>query len=202
MNKWLRAFLLLLQIGGGILGFVIIGRALWKTEQSQVTVMFNAAFLAVFAFGILAGIALIKKPVLGLVLSLIFQGIQIPLFASSAVSYNMFSGAFFNVYWYDSGWRTDFAFLASRFHLYLDDERSLFLGVNILALVLSAFLIRELWRYIARLRAARFAFADTPDQHDHSDQSDPPDQPDQPTADDSSPSVAASVTGSESWRSS
>ena len=77
MNKWLRAFLLLLQIGGGVLGFVIIGRVLLAGNQTPVTVMFNAAFLVVFAFGILAGVALIKKPGLGLVLSLIFQGIQI-----------------------------------------------------------------------------------------------------------------------------
>ncbi len=181
MNKWLRAFLLLLQIGGGVLGFVIIGRVLLEAGQTPVTVMYNAAFLVVFAFGILAGVALITRPGLGLVLSLIFQGIQIPLFASPVVSYNMFSGGFFNIYWYNNGWGTDFAILASRFYLYLNSQQPVFLGVNILALVLFVLLIRELWWHAAELRARRFAFADTPDQ---------------PADDHGSPSVA----GSGSWR--
>ena len=189
MNKWLRAFLLLLQIGGGVIGFVIIGRVLLQTDQTQVTVMFNVAFLAVFAFGILAGIALIMKPGLGLVLSLIFQGIQIPLFASPAVSYNMFAGGFFNIYWYQNGWGTDFAFLASRFYFYINGQQPLFLGVNILALVLSVLLIRELWYHAEVMRAGRFKFADTADR---------PADPDEPDMDieHGSPPVAEPA----SWR--
>lgn len=164
MNKWLRAFLLLLQIGGGVLGFLIIGRVLLEADQTRATVMFNATFLVVFAFGILAGLALIMKPGLGLVLSLMFQGIQIPLFASPAVSYNMFSGGFFNVYWYDNGWGTDFAFLASRFCFYLNGGEPLFLGVNILALVLFLLLIREMHWHAAAVRTRRFGFSDMPGQ--------------------------------------
>ncbi len=164
MNKWLRAFLLLLQIGGGVLGFVIIGRVLLAGNQTPVTVMFNAAFLVVFAFGILAGVALIKKPGLGLVLSLIFQGIQIPLFASPVVYYNMFSGGFFNVCWYESGWGAGFTFLSSRFHFYFDGEESLFVGVNILALILFLLLIREIRWHAAAVRTRTFAFSDMPTQ--------------------------------------
>ncbi len=162
MNKWLRAILLLIQIGGGALGVFIIGRVLLQANQTPATVMFNAAFLVVFAFGILAGMALIKRPGLGLGMSLIFQGIQIPLFASPAVSYNMFSGAFFNVYWYEHGWGADFAILASRFYFYLNPGESLFVGVNILALVLFLLLIREMWWHAAELRTRRFKFADMP----------------------------------------
>ncbi|RKY06219.1 MAG: hypothetical protein DRP66_09255 [Planctomycetota bacterium] len=154
--------MLLLQIGGGAIAFVIIGRVLWETNQTQETVMYNAAFLVVFAFGILAGVALITRPGLGLVMSLIFQGIQIPLFASPVVSYKMFSGGFFNVYWRRNGWGADFAFLASRFDFYLNGGESLFLGVNILALVLFVLLIREMWWHVAELRDGRFKFADMP----------------------------------------
>ena len=164
MNKWLRAFLLLLQIGGGALGVVIIGRVLLEGNQTPVTVMFNAAFLVVFAFGILAGVALIKKPGLGLVMSLIFQGIQIPLFASPAVSYNMFSGGFINVYCYENGWGTNFAILASRFHFYLNGGESLFVGVNILALILFLLLIREMQWHAAAIRTRTFGFSDMPGQ--------------------------------------
>ncbi len=164
MNKWLRAFLLLLQIGGGVLGLLIIGRVLLQAGQTPATVRFNATFLVVFAFGILAGVALIMKPGLGLVMSLIFQGIQIPLFASPAVSYNMFSGGFFNVYWHENEWGANFTVLASRFHFYLNSEQSLFLGVNILALVLFVLLIREIWWHTVEVRTRRFKFADTPGQ--------------------------------------
>lgn len=181
MNKWLRAFLLLLQIGGGVLGFLIIGRVLLEAGQTPVTVMYNAAFLVVFAFGILAGVALITRPGLGLVMSLIFQGIQIPLFASPAVSYNMFSGGFFNVYWYDNGWGTDFTFLASRFYFYLNGGESLFLGVNILALILFLLLIREMRWQAATVRTRTFGFSDMPGQ---------------PVMDHSSPSAG----GPGSWR--
>ncbi len=164
MNKWLRAFLLLLQIGGGVLGLLIIGRVLLQAGQTQTTVMFNATFLVVFAFGILAGVALITRPGLGIVMSLIFQGIQIPLFASPAVSYNMFSGGFFNVYWHQNGWGTNFAFLASRFYFYFNPGEPLFLGVNILALALFVLLIREMRWYVAERRGRKFKFADSPDQ--------------------------------------
>ena len=162
MNKWLRAFLLLLQIGGGVLGFYIIGRVLWETDQTRATVMFNTAFLAVFAFGILAGVALITRPGLGIVLSLIFQCIQIPRFASPAVSYNMFSGGFFNVYWHENGWGTNFVFLWSRCVVYFNSGEPLFFGVNILALALFVLLIREMRWYVAERRGRRFKFADAP----------------------------------------
>lgn len=162
MNKWLRALLLLLQIGGGILGFVIIGRVLWETDQSQVTVTYNTVFLAVFAFGILAGVALITRPGLGLVLSLIFQGIQIPIFASPPVLYNMYSGGFFNVYWHENGWGTNFVFLWSRCVVDFNSSEPLFLSVNILALAMFVLLIREMWWRVAELRSRMFKFADTP----------------------------------------
>ncbi len=164
MNKWLRAFLLLLQIGGGALGLFIIGRVLFEAGQTPVTVMYNAAFLLVFVFGILAGVALITRPGLGLVSSLIFQGIQIPLFASPAVSYNMFSGGFFNVYWHENGWGADFAFLASRFYFYLNPGDSLFVGINILALVLFLLLIREMRWHAVAVRTRTFGFSDMPGQ--------------------------------------
>ena len=159
MNKWLRTILVLFQIGGGLLGIGIIGRVLLAGNLTPIAVIINAAFVIVFAFGILAGVALIKKPRLGLVLSLIFQGMQIPILITPAVSYILSSGAFLNVYWHETGWGTDFALLGSRFYFYLNSEEPWYLGANIVALALFVLLIREIWLKTEAVKISKSDFS-------------------------------------------
>ena len=145
MNKWLKTFLLLSQIGGGLLGIGIIGRVFLAGNLTPITQMVHVIFVILFAFGIVAGIALIKKPKVGLILSLIFQGIQIPVITTPTIAYIFSSGAFFNVYWCETGWGTNFAFLGSRYFFYINSGEPWYVGVNIVALALFVFLIREIW---------------------------------------------------------
>jgi hypothetical protein len=145
MNKWLKVLLVVLQIGGGLLGLGLIGRSLWAGDFTSITLIIHGAFAILFVFGILAGVALITKPMLGLVMSLIFQGIQIPIIVSPVIAYNLLSGALFSIYWHETGWGSNWGILASRYYFSINSGEPWYLGINILALVLFVLLIREIW---------------------------------------------------------
>jgi len=164
MNKLLKTCLLISQIGGGLLGIGIIGRVFLAGDLTRISMIVSVAFAIVFAYGILAGVALIKKPRLGLVLSLIFQGIQIPVIITPALSYIVSSGAFLNVYWHETGWGTNFALLGSRFYFYINSGQPWCAGVNIIALGFFFFLVREIWLEVAAAKISKSEFADVSDQ--------------------------------------
>lgn len=164
MNKWLKGCLVLFQIGGGLLGIGLIGRVLLAGNLAPIAKIVNLAFIAVFAFGVLAGVAIIKKPKLGLILSLVFQGIQIPVYLTPALSYVLSSGAFVHIFRHETGWGTRFALLGSRFYFYINGGDPRCVGVNIVALVLFIFLIREIWFKARVVRISEPEFAGISEQ--------------------------------------
>lgn len=164
MNKWLKIFLLIGQIGGGLLGFYVIGRVFLAGNMTPIELMICAAFAIIFAFGILAGVALIKKPRFGLLLSLIFQGIQIPIIITPVVSYILSSGVYVNFLWHETGWKVEYALLGSRFYFYLNSGGPRCSGVNIVALVLFVFLVREIWFNAAAMKISKPESSNIPDQ--------------------------------------
>jgi hypothetical protein len=164
MNKWLKIVLLLFQIGGGLLGIVLVGRVFLGGSMSAVEVIIYTAFAIVFGFGILAGVVLISKPGLGLKLSLIFQSIQIPIIITPVVSYILYTGGFLSVYRSETGWGADFAFLGSRFYFYLYRGEPWCVGVNIVALALFVVLVREIWFKEASMKISKSESSNIPDQ--------------------------------------
>lgn len=164
MNKWLKIFLVIVQIGGGLLGIGIIGRVLLGENLKPVEMIIAAAFVILFAFGIMAGAALIWKPKLGLILSLIFQGIQIPIIITPVVSYILSSGVYVNVFWHETGWGTEYALLGSRFYFYLKSGGPQCVGVNIVALVLFFFLVSEIWFKAVAVKISKSESSNIPDQ--------------------------------------
>lgn len=164
MNKWLKIFLLIGQIGGGLLGFYVIGRVFLAGDLTPIEVMISATFAILFAFGILAGVALITKPRLGLILSLIFQGIQIPIIITPVVSYILSSGVYVNFLWHETGWKAEYALLGSRFYFYLNSGVPRCTGVNIAALVLFVCLVREIWFKAAAMKISKPESSNIPDQ--------------------------------------
>lgn len=154
MNKLLKMVVLVAQIGGGLVGLGLIGRSLLTEQSNKITMIIHAAFILVFLFGIVAGVILIKKPKLGLLLSAIFQAMQIPLTIGPTVSYALFSGACFNVYRHATGWGFNFLF-GSRYYLCLNSGEPWLVGINIVALVLFVLLVRE-----SRLQAANAKFSE------------------------------------------
>ena len=143
MNKLLRMIVMLVQIGGGLLGAGLIGLSFLKEQLTQTAMIFHGVFAFVFLFGIVAGLVLIVKPRLGLVFSAIFQAVQIPVFIKSGIAYAMSSGACVNLYKHASGWGFNF-FFGSRYSLSLDSGQPWLIGVNIVALALFVFLVKEI----------------------------------------------------------
>ena len=164
MNKWLKIVLLLFQIGGGLLGIVLVGRVFLEVNMSPIVMVIYAGFAIVFGFGVLAGVVLIKKPRLGLKLSLIFQSIQIPIIITPVLSYILYTGGFLSVYRSEAGWGADFAFLGSRFYFYLFRGEPWCVGVNIVALALFVVLVREIWFKEAPVKISKSESSNIPNQ--------------------------------------
>ena len=145
MNKLLKTIVALLEILGGLVGLALIAGALLDKNLNQGAMIVHIGFVLVFLYGILAGAALIKKPRLGLFLSIIYQGIQIPIIMSSKVSFELFAGATFNIIWHETGFGSNLYF-GSRYYFNLNSYQPWCFGVNILAFVLFVLLIIELWQ--------------------------------------------------------
>ena len=145
MNRFLKIIVSLIQIGGGLVGIGLIGRSLLTEKLPDSTAIIHIAFICVFLFGILAGLALIKKPKLGLLMSTLFQAMQIPIFIGSTAAYSLFSGACFNLYRHKTGFGFNFLF-GSRYYFSIGSSESSLVGANILALVLFILLVREICR--------------------------------------------------------
>jgi hypothetical protein len=144
MNKLLKMLVFLTQMGGGLVGLGFIGRSLFINHLTSSLLKLHLVFAGMFLFGVLASAALIIKPKWGLVLSAIFQIIQIPVVTVSAAAYAFSSGVCFNLYKHASGWGFKF-FFGSYYYFHLNSDRSWLVGVNIVALFFFAFLIREIW---------------------------------------------------------
>ena len=143
MNKSLKTIVLIIQVGGGLIGFGLIGQTILTEQLTQAAVIIHIAFIFVFLFGIVAGLALVKKPKLGLWLSAIFQAMQIPIVIMPTAAYALFSGACLNLYRHATGFGFNFLF-GSRYYFSIQNAESWMAGINVLALVLFILLVREI----------------------------------------------------------
>lgn len=93
MNKYIVYLLLILEVGGGFMGFAMI-LAYQPWNKNMNTFLWSAYIGAclLFIFGIFAGLALIKESKYGIVSSAIYQALQIPFISSYVISYNILSG--------------------------------------------------------------------------------------------------------------
>jgi hypothetical protein len=144
MNKLVRVLVLVFQVVGGVIGLGIILRALLTTNVTRTTMIIHFCFAMVFVYGILSGVLLVTRPKLGLFLSELYQAIQIPIVASPAIAYNLFSGAMFGVQVHGSGFSTNVLF-GSRYFFYLNPGQPWCIGVNLLAVALLVVLHLQ-WR--------------------------------------------------------
>jgi hypothetical protein len=143
MNKSLKTIVLIIQIGGGLFGLGLIGRLLLMEQTTPSAAIVHGVFILVFTFGIVAGVALIMRPKLGLRLSAVFQLMQIPILTGPTVAYALFSGACFNLFCHGTGLGFNFLF-GSRYYLAIQSGEPWLVGINALALVLFILLVREI----------------------------------------------------------
>ena len=150
MNKWVRCVLIVLEIGGGFTGLSMTLASLTRgVSMPAHAVIGFGAFVCVFLFGIVSGLALVDKSEMGIVLSAVYQVVQIPIVSSSWVTYRLFSGVQIAIQWSGgkSGLSVDCG--ARSFFAWTHGE-SLQIGVNVLALGLFLYLLCESWRHQKR----------------------------------------------------
>jgi hypothetical protein len=147
MSKSLKTIVSIIQISGGLVGLGLIGRSLLTEQIIQSTTIVHGIFILVFTFGIVAGVALIMRPKLGLWLSAAFQVMQIPILIGPTAAYALFSGVCFNLYRHATGFGFNFLF-GSRYYFAIQSGEPWMVGTNALALVFFILLIREI-RFVA-----------------------------------------------------
>ena len=142
MNRWVRSLLLVTEVGGGFTGLTFtVMECLQQTDAALETYVFRAMFAGVSIYGIIAGIALVERARLGMWLSLVCLGAQIPVLSSPAFTYSLLFGVRLGV-----GWRADQGILAlcqigARMTIGLMHRAPLIVGVNLFALVLFMYLL-------------------------------------------------------------
>lgn len=132
------------QFGGGLVGLGLIGWSFYKDQLTQTNQIIHGIFAVVFLWGIVSGLALIIKPRLGIALSALFQAVQIPVFTKSGITYALSSGVCFNLHKNADGWGFNYLF-GSHYSLNLNSVQPWLAGINVVALVLFVFLVKEIW---------------------------------------------------------
>ncbi len=135
-----------IQLAGGVLGAALVAVLIPKLAvQANVSALTLLPWLVPpFALSLIAGALLWRGGRVGEILSLINLGLQIPVLATSFLSYFFNSGVALRV-WLSSdgpGW---FLFLGSQFHInFRPTTPGVLVGVNVVALLLLVLLIRAM----------------------------------------------------------
>jgi hypothetical protein len=143
MNKWMKRLLVVFQIGGSFAGLVINLQYLVARDVPVSSAILGLIFTAIFVFGIIAGVALIENERAGIVLSRIFQGMQIPFLSSGIIVYKFSCGLGFYLIRLEMGMGHDHWFgFGCHYALHLFRESPWAIGVNVVALVFFIYLVR------------------------------------------------------------
>lgn len=154
MNRWIRRLLLVAEIGGGFLGLALVLHTLMAKPVNTVTAVVSAIFSGLFLFGIIAGLALVERPALGLRLSAVYQALQVPVFASPLVTYLFMSGLMVGVVVRPQNGFPNLSanlYFGSQFQFFIHQSAPLQVGINLVPVALLIAL-RSTMRAIARPR--------------------------------------------------
>jgi hypothetical protein len=145
MRKYIFYFLIVLEVGGGFMGIcAIIFKTQWSKSMPTSVWIFAIIAFFMFLIGIIAGLSFIERPRLGIALSALYQALQIPIFLSPLFSYKFIVGLLLGIGW-----------TKGRFVMLIEPGASIkvtvfkstvlsLIGVNILAVVLFAYLILQI----------------------------------------------------------
>lgn len=142
MKIWQRRVLGSLALGGGFLGVVLILMQ-FMSGISPVSMLICTPFLALYSWGIWAGIAMLESHPDALQLNKWFWVIQIPYFLSGAVSYLFYAGGAVLIGWELTATKVNFqAVFGSQFRLIINAASPTEIGVNIFAVGVAAYIWR------------------------------------------------------------
>jgi len=101
MNRWIRRVLVVLEVGGGFAGIsILLFSRQWNASVPVTVWTLSSLFALLFFFGIVAGLALMEAPKLGITLSAVYQALQTPAISSPVLTYSAFSGLEVRVGWW------------------------------------------------------------------------------------------------------
>jgi hypothetical protein len=133
MNVWTKHLFVVLSVGGGFCGAVLMTRLIPRVEGITSSVLL-AAMIATFAFGVFAGLRFMEDEEKGLGLLSCFFAIQIPIFSSPVLTYDLISGFGVKLLWMRQ-WGLFFRF-GSEMTIWIMHPQPWGLGVNAFALAL------------------------------------------------------------------
>jgi len=139
MKKLVLHLLLVLQIGGGFMGFTILVITPWDLNAPPFLWVLRFLFIFIFLFGVVGGLALTRNDRLGVAISAAYQALQIPVIWSSSLTYSLLSGAQLGV-GYLAGRPVLIARIGARCTIFFSRPGPWGIGVNILALCLTIYL--------------------------------------------------------------
>jgi hypothetical protein len=104
MQMWrlVRIALIVLEVGGGFMGVTIILLSQkWNADEPLYAWVLQISICMLFVLGITAGVTLVERPQLGVVLSAVYQAIQIPDIRGPLFIYRFYSGLQLGAGWWE-----------------------------------------------------------------------------------------------------
>ena len=145
MNKWIKRFLILSQIGGGFTGLALGTQKILSQPTFSLSYPIYAFMMILALFTIFAGYQIIENKPTAIMASAICQGIQIPLFYTNIISYLFSPGLLGAIYFQKIQEEVKLGFefqLGCRAELHLLQEMHFTVGINVTALLLFIYLCK------------------------------------------------------------
>lgn len=97
MPTWLRRIVGVMTLGGSATGFTVTITQFVGSDFPAFTILVIAAFLLVYAYGVVAGVLVLENHQRMTAYAFPFWAIQAPVLSSSWITYSLFSGAQLNL---------------------------------------------------------------------------------------------------------
>ncbi|MCG7546769.1 hypothetical protein [Pseudoalteromonas sp. Of7M-16] len=145
LNQWFKRVTSVLTIGGAFLGITHMLSTL-PNISGLFTYGIYAFFFVIYVLGIVAAVRLFEKSTVGVIKdNLIFWAIQIPLFMSPFIGYQLTNGAFLNIFVSSQTGLNVVPMLGSIFQFSIFQfQQPWAIGINPVAILVSAYFYRVL----------------------------------------------------------
>lgn len=145
MKLWQRRVIGVLMLAGSASGLAIIVLTVSRLQLDPATGLIFLAFFAVFVYGIVVGVLMLRQHRSGSALALPFWLLQIPVLQSKWLTYELFTGLKVDVlFWQDPDLKLAFNFqFGAQFEFYIGAGSEFAAGINVIAIFIAWLLWKE-----------------------------------------------------------